>query len=1018
MQTLDTHCSEHKRLGSNFAAVPGIIMPTHDIHELGCSPTQTPAENHSTSPSRGAKVPHSYRQAAEFVSPLTSIKESAEPKSPAYASELDKTGSEHDVSILAHHHSTATSVRSENQPLINEDSAKLSIARRTTSSLAQPNRDRLARVNAIDGSSRISVTSKVQILLIYFIFNLGLTLYNKAVMIMFPFPFLLTALHAASGIVGTQILLVRHVFTLKNLSGRDTAMLSAFSVLYTANIAVSNASLSMVTIPFHQTVRALTPVFTVAIYRVVFAGIYSTATYISLIPIIIGVMLASYGDLSATTVGLFVTLLGTILAAVKTVATNRLQTAGLHFGALELLHRMSPIACVQSLFVAYVYGEFDRFEPQLLGTKGLVIVLANGIIAFSLNVASFEANKRSGALTMTIAANIKQVLTVVLAVVLWRIPIAAMNACGIALTLLGGAWYGRVELMAKAAKTPESHMEEGVTSMVNPRAIVSDACASYSTLDALNAALSQPLKDITQSTDFFAYYRLNLYDQKCPVRAWDDETGTCGNIACKVDTLEDEEDIPVIWRASELSKLEGPKAAHPGKQLQKERGRERPLQGTLGDNVGESCVVEYDDECDERDYCIPEDESATAKGDYVSLVDNPERYTGYAGQPVWDAIYRENCFFKSAPPSSLPASSSPFNPLNNHVEAANALRNVIQAGSPKSEFILDDECLEKRVFHRIISGMHASISTHICVDYLNQTTGQWGPNLQCYIDRLATQPERVSNLYFNYALLVRAVTKIRTYLRNYTFCSGDAAQDAATKQKVLHLADRAAQNPRIFDESIMFQDPQDIDLKEDFRNRFRNVSRLMDCVGCDKCRLWGKLQTVGYGTALKVLFEYDETKNGENPPLRRTELVALVNTLDRVARSLSSLKEMREMVQGASSPSTSVSEPSENPASSSSPTENSEPHSSSSDNNSNIDDFDDDFEDQDESGPSILTAFLDEWNLVFRTLLYVIRSWIDLPFKLVQVLILEASRAWSFWLGLPVQPREYGWEWGFGEGAP
>lgn len=210
--------------------------------------------------------------------------------------------------------------------------------------------------------------------------------------------------------------------------------------------------------------RALTPVFTVAIYRIGFAGIYSTATYISLIPIIIGVMLTSYGDLSATTLGFFVTLLGTILAAVKTVATNRLQTAGLHFGALELLHRMSPIACAQSLFVAYVYGEFDRFEPQLLGTKGLVIVFANGIIAFGLNVTSFEANKRSGALTMTIAANVKQVLTVVMAVVLWRIPIAAMNACGIALTLLGGAWYGRVELIGKTAKSPESQMEDGVTS--------------------------------------------------------------------------------------------------------------------------------------------------------------------------------------------------------------------------------------------------------------------------------------------------------------------------------------------------------------------------------------------------------------------------------------------------------------------------------------------------------------------------------------------------------------------------
>lgn len=32
----------------------------------------------------------------------------------------------------------------------------------------------------------------------------------------------------------------------------------------------------------------------------------------------------------------------------------------------------------------------------------------------------------------------------------------------------------------------------------------------------------------------------------------------------------------------------------------------------------------------------------------------------------------------------------------------------------------------------------------------------------------------------------------------------------------------------------------------------------MDCVACDKCRLWGKVQTTGLGTALKILFELDE----------------------------------------------------------------------------------------------------------------------------------------------------------------
>lgn len=543
---------------------------------------------------------------------------------------------------------------------------------------------------------------------------------------------------------------------------------------------------------------------------------------------------------------------------------------------------------------------------------------------------------------------------------------------------------------------PARFLQKLTSPQINPKAIVSDACASFSTLDSLNIALTPSLKAITQSTDFFAYYRLNLYDQVCPVRAWDDDTGTCGNIACKVDTLEDEKDIPLIWRAKELSKLEGPKAAHPGRQLQEERGPEKPLQGTLGENVGESCVVEYDDECDERDYCIPEDESATAKGDYVSLVDNPERFTGYAGRDVWDAIYRENCFSKDMPITTLPGNSGSLGLF----QAANDLRTVIQAGSPSSELFFDDECLEKRVFHRLISGMHASISTHICNDYLNQTTGDWGPNLQCYQERLVTHPERISNLYFNYAVLLRAVTKLRTYLRNYTFCSGDLAQDASTKMKVLRLADNAAAQPAIFDETTMFQDPiVSVDLKEDFRNRFRNVSRLMDCVGCDKCRLWGKLQTVGYGTALKVLFEYDETKNGENPPLRRTELVALVNTLDRVSSSLTALGRLRDLSQGETEDERMAKVSAIDPRKKNelSP----EPEI--------IEQAEDDVNDDTIPPPdeSILEAIFDEWYLVWRTFVFVIRSWIGIPGKAFKIFILEANRLWSFWLGLPIQERSW-----------
>jgi len=446
---------------------------------------------------------------------------------------------------------------------------------------------------------------------------------------------------------------------------------------------------------------------------------------------------------------------------------------------------------------------------------------------------------------------------------------------------------------------------------ISPKAIVSDACASYSTLDELNRELQPSLNDITRNTDFFSYYRLNLFGKECPF--WSDENGMCGNIACAVNTLDNEEDIPPIWRAEELGKLEGPKAGHPGKRLQEERGPEKPLQGMLGDDVGETCVVEYDDECDERDYCVPEDESTGSKGDYVSLVDNPERFTGYAGEgtkQVWDAIYRENCFSKSSFPESASLGISAFRQRG---PAANELQSVMrdygrqqaleehQKREPNTPFVTEsgleheDECLEKRVFYRVVSGMHTSISTHLCWDYLNQTTGEWGPNLQCYKDRLHGFPDRVSNLYFNYALVLRAVTKLGPYLKDYTFCSGDSMQDRLTKQKVQTLTSKAGTVPQIFDESLMFVNGEGPSLKEDFRNRFRNVSRIMDCVGCDKCRLWGKLQTAGYGAALKVLFEFDN--NSEDiSMLKRTELVALFNTLARISSSLEAINSFRIMV--------------------------------------------------------------------------------------------------------------------------
>lgn len=110
--------------------------------------------------------------------------------------------------------------------------------------------------------------------------------------------------------------------------------------------------------------------------------------------------------------------------------------------------------------------------------------------------------------------------------------------------------------------------------------------------------------------------------------------------------------------------------------------------------------------------------TSVSEGDYVDLALNPERFTGYAGtstKRIWEAIYRENCF-----------GDTELNLMNEPSRAAVTMPDTLTAPlHPDAAPLESDQCVEKRAYYKIISGLHASISTHICLENFNQRTGQW-----------------------------------------------------------------------------------------------------------------------------------------------------------------------------------------------------------------------------------------------------------------------------------------------------
>lgn len=131
----------------------------------------------------------------------------------------------------------------------------------------------------------------------------------------------------------------------------------------------------------------------------------------------------TYGDYYFTTSGFLLTLLGTLLAAIKTIYTSIIQSSPssgsqpapafrylvpprLQLHPLDLLTRMAPLAFIQCVMLSYMSGELDqirRWSAQDLTPWTAVALGLNGAIAFGLNIVSFTANKKAGPLSMTVA---------------------------------------------------------------------------------------------------------------------------------------------------------------------------------------------------------------------------------------------------------------------------------------------------------------------------------------------------------------------------------------------------------------------------------------------------------------------------------------------------------------------------------------------------------------------------------------------------------------------------------------
>ncbi|XP_077536560.1 endoplasmic reticulum oxidoreductin-1-like protein isoform X3 [Haemaphysalis longicornis] len=427
---------------------------------------------------------------------------------------------------------------------------------------------------------------------------------------------------------------------------------------------------------------------------------------------------------------------------------------------------------------------------------------------------------------------------------------------------------------------------------------VDDCACNIDTIDHFNNYKVYPILTSLLQKDYFRFFKAKLpqvstplYPQgtsvnlKHPCPFWPDD-GRCALRDCSVTTCS-EDSIPKSLKGHERKYLPNDSVSKYSKQASEQDSCDENHAGlgSVDSTISDESYKEFErwqKHDDSQDNFCEMDDEASAGMEYVDLSLNPERYTGYAGSSahrIWRSIYEENCFKPNV-------GYGPYTTSKN----------------------LNAMCLEKRAFYRAVSGLHTSINVHLCAQYLSRESGPlgratWGPNAGEFQRRFSPSstrgegPQWLRNLYFVYLLELGALAKAAPYLLQEEFYT--SAEDESVRNGVRALLDAARDFPHHFNDSAMFNGRKDAaKLKEEFKVHFRNISKIMDCVGCDKCRLWGKLQVQGLGTAFKILFTDKSRLPPENPKfhLSRSEIVSLFNAFGRLSNSIYHVEKFNKML--------------------------------------------------------------------------------------------------------------------------
>ncbi|KAK5738595.1 hypothetical protein LTR17_005931 [Elasticomyces elasticus] len=262
----------------------------------------------------------------------------------------------------------------------------------------------------------------------------------------FEFPIILTTWHLGFATIMTQ-LLARFTTVLDSrkkvpMTGRlYLRTIVPIGVMFSLSLICGNLTYLYLSVSFIQMLKATMPIAVLLTSWTMRVSEPSMKTLGNVSLIVVGVVIASFGEIQFVLIGFLFQCGGIVFEAIRLVMVQQLLSGSeFKMDPLVSLYYFAPACAIMNGVTALVI-EVPRLSISDIERVGYMVLFANAMVAFMLNVSVVFLIGKTSSLVMTLSGVLKDILLVLCSMFIFRDPVSPLQAFGYSVALCGLVYY-------------------------------------------------------------------------------------------------------------------------------------------------------------------------------------------------------------------------------------------------------------------------------------------------------------------------------------------------------------------------------------------------------------------------------------------------------------------------------------------------------------------------------------------------------------------------------------------------